>query len=209
MFDVGPCPCQPVVEFDYDFDRYNIACFIQTNTKVETIKRTKAIKFLTVILSLCYLVCLTIGLVCYKPFADLWFSLFLFFVASLQVFVGICFYRDSAILFSFCCFACSISGFLVYYFGLNQYAVQIYFSFICFAFFCLYLIFRQNIHLKMFAIIFCQVVLLVVTKIFKLNHLYFWIVQTSYLSVIICLFIVYLCRTKESKGGIRKRKKRV
>lgn len=176
---------------------------------METIKRTKAIKILTVILSLCYLICLTIGQVCYKPFSNLWFSLFLFFVGSIQVFVGLCFYRDSAILFSFCCFACSISGFLIYYFDLNKYSVQIYFFMVCFAFFCLYLIFRQNIHLKMFAIIFLQVVLLVVTKIFKLSNLSFWIVQALYLFVIICLFVVYLCRTKESKGGIRKRKKRV
>lgn len=209
MFDAGACTRQPVIEYDYDFDRYNIACFIQTNTKVETVKRTKAIKILTAVLSLCYIICLAIGQVCYRPFADLWFSLFLFFVASIQVFVGLCFYRDSSILFSFCCFACSISGFLVYFLDLKQYAVQIYFSLICFAFFCLYLIFRQNIHLKTFAIIFGQVVLLVVTKIIKFNNLSFWIVQTLYLSVIICLFIVYLCRTKESKGGIRKRKKRV
>lgn len=155
-----------------------------------------------------YIICIVLGFVVYKPLLDLWFSLFLFFVANIQVFVGICFYRDSSMLFSFCCYACFISGFLIYYFDLYDYNILIYFSFISIAFFILYLIFRQNIHLKMFAIIFIQVLLLVVAKIFGFETI-FWIFQTMYVGILICLFVVYLCRTKESKGGIRKREKRI
>lgn len=154
-----------------------------------------------------YFVCLTYGVFFFKPIINHWFSLFLFFLGNVQIFVSICFRRDSSMLFAFCCYASFLADFFVCFFFIKQSQIIVYFFMYCIAFFVLYLIFRQNIHLKMFAIVFCQVLLLVVTKTTNIHGILFWCIQIAYIVLILGIFLIYLCRTKESKGGIRNRKK--
>lgn len=169
---------------------------------MEKIKRTTASIVILYTLTILYPLCIGLGFLFFRPLLDIWFSLFLFFVGSYMITQGMFFNRDSSYLVSLICLFSALAGVIVYAFGLQSLSPIIYFSLISVAMFIVYLIFRQIIHLKTFAIFCFEVLLLIVKEVLHLNNLVFWIVQSGYLVLLVAIFIIYLFKTKERKSGI-------
>ena len=175
---------------------------------MEKIKRTKALKYIFVILCFLYVVAITVGLLFYRPLIDLWFSLFLSVIGSYMIAKGLFFRCDSSYLFGLSLYSSFIAGITTYYTN-TRFVFSMYFLLYSVSFFILYIIFRQNIHLKSFAIIAVQMILLFLKEISFINDTLFWILLTVYLSILVLLFVIYLFRTKETKNGVQYRKKRL
>ena len=129
-------------------------------------------------------------------------------IGAYMITKGLFFRCDSSYLFGLLSFSSFISGTIVYFYNI-KFGIVVYFLFYALCFFILYLIFRQNIHLKTFAIVCFEVVLLSLKEIIQLNNSLFWIIQGTYFFTLVVLFIIYLLRTKERKNGVQHRKKRL
>lgn len=169
---------------------------------METVKRSKAIKIVSIVFVFIYVILLILGAFDIVPIVDIWFSVFLFLLGAIMLLKGICFWRDSAFLFGFSCLFCATGSILTKYLYLYIQPVCFYFMLICLAILAVFVIFRQNIHLKMFAIVFVEVLLLFTKQVTEANNTIFWVLQSIYLIFVLILFIIFLFVTKESNRGI-------
>lgn len=168
---------------------------------MEKIKRTKALKYILILLCIAYLANIFVGLVFYKPILNVWFSLFLGCVGSYMLAKGLFYRCDSSYLFGLICYSSFIAGVIDHVYNIS-FPLTMYFLLYLISFVILYIIFRQNIHLKSFAIICFQMILLFLKEMLIVNNFLFWILQGVYIFILIMKFIIYLLRTKERKNGV-------
>lgn len=121
---------------------------------------------------------------------NIWFSLALY-VLSIKLLVrSFVLRQDSSLFFGIMLLWLSVCGAVRMFFEPEVLLMVIlYISSICFASLSVFLIFRQNIHLKVVAIFSIEVILLGVLKYSLLNGLWFWIVQSAYIIFILLSII--------------------
>lgn len=116
---------------------------------------------------------------------NFWFCLALYFL-SIRLFIkSIALKQDSSLFLGAILFYLSIIGAIKQFYAMSFSDIYIaYFFVIGFASLCVYLFFRQNIHLKVVAISILEVILL---SVFKLSLL-----PTSEFVVLQCLYILFV-----------------
>lgn len=126
-------------------------------------------------------------------FSDVWFSLALVFL-SLPVFVrSIYFKSDSSLWVSSLLIWCGISGIFknAFLIDMSLFYPAYIFS-LSFASFVVFLFFRQKIHLKLFALILFEVIILVSYKLNYIPSVVFLFANISYCTIIAVWFVVRL-----------------
>ena len=131
-------------------------------------------------------------------FTNIWFSIALYFLSIKLIIRGFALMQDSSLFFGVLLLCFSMVGVANYYWKLKTLSLLIlYISSFCFASLSVFLIFRQNIHLKVVAIFLLEVLLLVVLNCSLINSFWFWILQS------LMLFFVILSLIKRAKYNTR------
>lgn len=154
------------------------------NTKF---KRTEVLKFLLFFLAVLYAFLITFSTIFDLHLHRIWFSLALFFIGVFLVTKAIFFHLDSAMLFGLFALLFGVVSGLLSYFP-TVYALEIYLGVISLSNLIVYFIFRQNFYLILFALLFLEVLLLVIFKI-QLDLMLFWVFQSVYFFVTILIIL--------------------
>lgn len=154
----------------------------QSNTKI---KRTKALKILCFCLLIIYLLIICFSIIFNLFFHRVWFSFLLFFIGSFLVARSICFHLDSEMLFGLLLLLFGVASGTLFFVN-SSYNLEIYLSVISLSNLIVYFIFRQNFYIILFALLFLEVLLLIVFKVNQ-NFILFWIFQSFYFAVVILI----------------------
>ena len=132
-------------------------------------------------------------LICFFNLVNLWFSLALYFLSIRLLIKSFALKQDSSLFLGAILFYLSILGAIKQFFALSFSDIYIAYVFVIgFASMCVYLFFRQNIHLKVVAISILEVILLSIFKLSLLPKYEFIFLQ--------CLFVLFVIANCLAKG---------
>lgn len=164
----------------------------QQNTKI---KRTQGLKILCFCLVILCLALISFSAIFNLFFHKIWFSVLLFFIGSFLMTRSIFFHLDSEMLFGLLFVFFGISSGVLFFFNL-QYKLEIFLSVISLSNLIVYFIFRQNFYIILFALLFLEVLLLIIFKVSQDIYL-FWIFQGLYFLVVILIILQMTIYFKE------------
>ena len=132
------------------------------------------------------LIVIYLALICFFNLAHIWFSLALYFLSIRMFIKSFALKQDSSLFLGAILFYLSILGAIKQFFALGFGDIYIAYVFVIgFASLCVYLFFRQNIHLKVVAISILEVILLSIFKLSLLQQSEFIVLQSLF-----ALFVV-------------------
>lgn len=133
-------------------------------------------------------------------FSEIWFFLALFLISIPFLVKSYFFYVDASMYVGCMLLFCSMVGFLSNIFLLDFSLVYPWYIFsLAFASFMVYLIFRQNIHFILFAIISIEVLILLLRKLAIFSSTVFYVLNACYL---IILFMLFMSRVSKSSRRV-------
>ena len=133
-------------------------------------------------------------------FSEIWFFLALFLISIPFLVKSYLFYVDASMYLGCTLLFCSMVGFLSNIFLLDLSLVYPWYIFsLAFASFMVYLIFRQNIHFILFAIISIEVLILLLRKLAIFSSTVFYVLNACYL---IILFMLFMSRVSKSSRRV-------
>lgn len=174
---------------------------------MEKIKRTIALRILTIIYVFAYLFFVAIFFI--KPFKIhlAWFSVSINLIGSLLVTKSVFYRLDSSMVLGLALYLSSFVGIFSKFYNF-QFQTSLYFLAIAIACLVVFFIFRQNIHFILFALNVLEVLILSVGKLY-LSKLFFWVVQGGFILIISVLIIISIVKAKENQSAVSNGKKRI
>lgn len=163
--------------------------------KSNKIKRSKALIFLALILITIYFLILGLSLIFNGNLHKIWFSVAIIFIGIYLVTKSIFFHLDSAMYFGLTCLFLGVLSSILFFVE-YIYVLESYILAFALVNLIVYFIFRQNFYIISFALLFVEVLLLVVNKLTQ-NNVVFWVLQSFYFCVILIVVFTTITRLKE------------
>ena len=162
------------------------------NTKI---KRTQVLKILCFCLVFLYLLLISLSIIYNLAFHNIWFSVLLFFIGSFMVTRLIFFHLDSEMLFGLLFLFFGVSSGVLFFLDFG-FKLETYLLVISLSNLIVYFIFRQNFYIILFALMFLEVLLLIIFKVYQ-DIILFWIFQSLYFLVVVLIIMQMTIYLKE------------
>ncbi len=156
-------------------------------------KRTIALRLISYACALVYAGVLVFSYIFFGEIFEYWFSLALLIIGIIFLIKSFMFELDSSLYISSFLIFLSASTFVEHFFMFDSnYFYPWHIFALAFASLAVFIVFRQRIHLKIFAVLGLEVLLLLIYKNYLLPETIFYCINGVYLAAIVLMIIVSL-----------------